>query len=127
MTVLQATFETRLKAGIKHDPAANVYVTYCPFLQIYSQGRTKIVAKAALQDAVYCVLKNAYQKGVLEKVMGNAGLKPNAGDPRAVRVRGEEYIYVREEEILEQNHFEDVFEVPTSLEMASHLTAPASR
>ncbi len=110
-------FEAKLKAGIKYDKDVEVYVTYAPALRVYSQGETAIQAKSALKDAVQSFLIVAYSNGVLEKCLKNVGFAIIA-DPRSTLCESEEYISFKEEEILEEKQFDDIFEIPASLPLS---------
>lgn len=50
------TIEAKFKASVKRDEKANVWVSYAPMLQVYSQGETKSQAQHALTDAVTLLL-----------------------------------------------------------------------
>lgn len=100
------TFKAKLKAGIKYDDVAKVYVTYAPSLGIYSQGVNKIQAKVALEDAVASFISVAHQNGVLDKIL------------KSVELCKEEEITI-EEKILENKSFQDIFEFPASIYCAA--------
>jgi len=78
-------FKAKLRAGISYDESAEVYVTYAPALDIYSQGVTKKEAKEALKDAVASFLVVSYRKRALEQFLKSADL-----------CKGEEYIKVED-------------------------------
>lgn len=111
-------FEARLIAGIKYDKDVEMHVTYAPALRLYSQGETVIQAKSALKDAIQSFLIVAYTNGVLEKCLKNVGFSIVA-DPRIPPGENEEYISFKEEEILEEKEFDDIFEVPASLPLST--------
>jgi hypothetical protein len=100
-------FKAKLKAGIKYDDIAKVYVTYSPSLGIYSQGINKIQAKLALEDAVASFISVAHKNGVLDKIL------------KSVELCNEEEITVQEEKILENKLFQDIFEFPASIYCAA--------
>lgn len=114
----QIKLDVRLRAGIKYDEDAEVFVTYAPALQISSQGESKITAKEALIDAVQMLLTTAYEKGVLDKMLHGAGLFSISDRARMeeIRISGGEYVSLEAVE-LEQKHFEDIFDVSPSLEL----------
>ena len=119
MSKLQIRFAAKLKAGIKFDSEAKVYLTYAPALQLYSQGETKIVAKTALSDAIQLFLVAAYEKGVLEQYLKQAGFRPDGRQVDALRSGEDQFINIVEEQALEDQAFEDVFEVPASLQLVT--------
>lgn len=106
-------FEAKLKAGIKWDEDAKVYVTFAPALGLYSQGANKIQAKAALDDAVNSFLIVAYKKNVLNSILNANGCVRDIRPIDELRSSDEQYIVV--ERILEQQAYEDVFEVRAEL------------
>jgi hypothetical protein len=99
------TFKAKLKAGIKYDKHANVYVTFTPALGIYSQGESAQQAKRALEDAVKSFLFVSYKKGVLAKLIKSADFCEK------------EYIRIQET-ILKENSYRKIFEVPASLQLS---------
>lgn len=123
MRTMQIKFEATLKAGIKHDSQANVYVTYAPALKVFSQGESKIQAKTALTDAVQMFLRVAYEKGELERVLHRiyqyAGVVPDGRHIESVRATGD----VVEENVLEELNYDDIFDVDTSLQFAATIPA----
>ncbi len=108
-------FKANLKAGIKYDEQAKVHVTYAPALQLYSQGTTPLEAKVALADAVQMFLNVAYDRGILEKVLQLTGFTRSTGKSTPRTEAEEEYIEVIEQEVLQKNNFQDIFDVPASL------------
>lgn len=96
-------FKAKLKAGIKYDGMAGVYVTYAPSLGIYSQGTSVIQAKRALEDAVSSFLLVAHKHGVLDRLLKSTDL-----------CEEEEYIKIQEQ-ILEEKAFDDMFDFPAFL------------
>lgn len=118
---MKITFEAKLKAGIKYDKEAKVYITYTPALRLYSQGETMIQAKSAIEDAIQSFLIVAYEKGVLEKCLKNVGFSVDA-HPQGNLSKSEEYISIKEETILEEKKFDDIFEIPASLSLSMATT-----
>ena len=106
MTII---FKARLKAGIKYDEDAKVYITYSPALGIYSQGENAIQAKLALEDAVESFFSVAYKKGVLERLLKNVEFSSK-----------DEFVSV-EEKILEKNHFQDIFDFRAYLPLVASV------
>ncbi len=115
-TPVRITFRASLKAGLKYDKRAKVYVSYAPGLEIYSQGKSKARAKRALESAITLFLTVAYQKGVLGDMLKTAGFSQGHGE---LALKSEQdYIHVLEErmeEILEQKNFPNIFDIPTLL------------
>lgn len=117
---LAIKFNIKLTAGIKHDKDADVFVSYAPAIGVYSQGETELQAKRALKDAIRLFLIASYKNGVLEQILKNAGFA-DIKSAEELRGSGIDYISVEEveESILEKNDFDDVFEVSTSLDLAT--------
>jgi hypothetical protein len=101
-------FTAQLKAGLKYDSEAGVYVTYAPSLGIYSQGETQSQAKAALEDAVGSFLIVAHKNGVLDKLLKSADLCPE--EDEFIKVEGK---------ILKEKLFDDIFDFPAAIYCAA--------
>lgn len=111
-------FEAKLKAGIKWDEEAKVFVTFAPALGLYSQGTTKLQAKTALNDAVNSFLEVAYEKNVLNALLHACGCVEHGGHLDDLRRSGDEYVMI-EEQVLERQQYEDMFEVNAQLPLAA--------
>lgn len=113
---MRVTFVAQLAAGMKHDAEANVYVTWVPTLNIYSQGTTKVRATRALRSAIGMFLEVAHAKGALEEVFTMSGLE-QADGPMGPE---DEFIAVHEE-LLDREGFEESFslDVPYSVGIAA--------
>ena len=57
----------------------NLYVSYCPVLDVYSQGYTEEEAVKNLHEALSLFLLNCFERGVLEDVMKQSGFVPAKG------------------------------------------------
>lgn len=119
MTNIRIKFEAKLKAGIKYDEQANVHIAYAPAIELFSQGETELQAKNALTDAIQSFLLVAYRNNLLEKCLNIAGLFAKTCTTGKQIGDNEEYINVTEEAILEEHKYQDVFEVPASLDLAA--------
>ena len=104
-SVLRAT----LKAGVRYDERAKVYVGYAPSLNIYSQATSEEHAKRALESAITLFLSVACNGRGFARVLATAGLTK---DPRK-NGADDDRIHALEEEILEQQHFDCIFDVRT--------------
>jgi hypothetical protein len=113
------TLRATLKAGVRYDERAKVYVGYAPSLNIYCQATTEGHARRALEGAIMLFL------GVARNGRGFAGVLAMAGlakDPRKNgAVRKDDRIHATEEEILEQQNFHCIFDVPTSFPQGGRL------
>ena len=52
-----------LQGAIRKDPAADVFVSYCPALKLYSQGEDEDQAMDALKSAVSLFLTHCIEHG----------------------------------------------------------------
>lgn len=57
----------KLMLAFRHDQEANVYVGFCPNLNIYSQGATEQEAEKALDSAISLFIKNGGLNKLLEQ------------------------------------------------------------
>ena len=62
-----------LRCSTKRDSVANVFVSHCPAVDVYSQGRTKEEAKDALRSAVRLFIAASYEQGTLEQTLKSQG------------------------------------------------------
>ena len=103
-----------LKAGVRYDERAKVYVGYAPALNIYSQATTVEHARRALEQAIALFLSLASDGRRFAAILATAGL---AKDRRNGNTdHGGDRIHDAEDEILEQQDFHCVFEVPAFFE-----------
>ncbi len=58
-----------LRAGVKYDDAAGVYVSCCPALEVFSQGETLEEAKDALTGAIVLYLRYCYSQKILDDIL----------------------------------------------------------
>ncbi len=107
---IRGTARGSLKAGVRYDERAKVYVAYAPALNIYSQATSEEHARRALESAITLLLGVANGRA-FAGVLTAAGLtrdhRKNGTD------RGNDRIHVIEERILERQHFDCIFDVPT--------------
>ncbi len=115
---VKITVNAKLKAGIKFDEEANVYVGYTPALGVYSQAKNEERAKLALEDAVHSFLLVAHKNGLLEKCLRNTGFVAAPGSLKELK-GAEQYIAITEETILEEKQFKNIFDIPASLPLAT--------
>lgn len=112
---IRFTFVANVTAGIKYDREAKVWVGYAPALKVYSQAKTRARARKAIASAVNLFLRVAYKKGVLERVLTEAGFTPV--EPGTAAPAARERIKIIEQKILKQEKFKDVFRVPAKLSL----------
>jgi predicted RNase H-like HicB family nuclease len=59
------------------------FISSCPALDVFSQGRTRTEAEQNLRDALYSFLDGCYEGGTLDKVLHEAGFVRSSGPRRA--------------------------------------------
>ena len=65
----------QVKFGVRRDDESDVFVSFCPRFDVYSQGETKEQALEAAADAVCLRLVTAFEHGRFDKVLRQAGLE----------------------------------------------------
>ena len=58
---------------LRPDPVADVVVSYCPALGIYSQGQDEAEAQQAIQEALGLYLETAFEHDRLDQILRRAG------------------------------------------------------
>ena len=108
-----------LQGTIREDRQTTSFVSYCPTLDIYSAGRTRVDAKKALSEAVVTYVRLCYERGILGRILKEKGFYATP-DVAAVPAKGQ-YITVEEHE--HANEYDDVFDFDVPL----HLIAQAQQ
>ena len=72
------SFKAQLIAGIKKEEL-KLYVSYCPALDLYSQGETEKEAKKNIVEAVELFIQTAYEEGTLKNVLADCGFSLATG------------------------------------------------
>jgi predicted RNase H-like HicB family nuclease len=65
----------------------NWYISKCPILDVYSQGKSKEKAKANLKEAVTLFIESCLERGVLPEVLTASGFK--VSHRKAVKTKGD--------------------------------------
>jgi predicted RNase H-like HicB family nuclease len=71
---LTAIFEVFLPVQIKKE--GKYFVSYCPPLDLFSQGVTRVEAKKNIKEAARLFILDCYERGTLEKVLKECGFVP---------------------------------------------------
>jgi|SRR5579863_7777249 len=71
---MDVTVEFKMPARIRKK--GRWFVSWCPPLDVYSQGRTAVEAEQNLIDALTSFLVSCYERGTLEAVLRQAGFSP---------------------------------------------------
>ncbi len=116
----RSTPRATLKAGVRYDERAKMYIGYAPSLNIYSQARTEAHARRALESAITLFLTAASNGRGFAAILATAGLiKPH-------RKNGSNHegnrIHAIEEEILAQQNFDWIFDVPACVPQEGRAT-----
>ncbi len=69
----QVRFNVELQIAVKKK--ANVYVSYCPVLDIYSQGTTLKEAERNISEAIKLFIDTCFEMGTLDAVLKACGFK----------------------------------------------------
>ncbi len=72
MNSIQLQF--RLGFAMRYDGDADVHVSYCPTLSLYSQGGTKAEARAAIVSAAKLFIVRCYERDILHTVLRERGM-----------------------------------------------------
>lgn len=107
-----------LQGTIREDRQTRSFVSYCPTLDLYSAGRSRIDAKKALTAAVDTYVRICFERGILGKMLMDKGFlaAPSGSVGRTVN---EQYITVGEH----ASEYDDVFDFDVPL----HLIAAQSQ
>lgn len=88
----EITLQVRLEIGTRRQ--GDVWVAWCPPLDVLSQAETKSKAIEALTEAVDLWFESCISRGVLDKALAEAGFRP-AKDGQAL-ARGSNLLNVHE-------------------------------
>jgi predicted RNase H-like HicB family nuclease len=62
-----------LLGATRHDKETDLFVGFCPALNIYSQGTTEEEARKTLESAILLYVQTCFKKNILEDVLKEAG------------------------------------------------------
>lgn len=62
-----------------HEEKPGLHVSYCPVLNLYSQGATQKEAKKNIIEATTLFIESCIEDHTLEKVLEDCGFKPATG------------------------------------------------
>lgn len=84
----------KLESILKHpsfqdQKKAKYYVSYCPILDVWTQGETAKKAFKNLAEALQLFLMSCYERGILDKVLKESGFIP-AKRPGAKKKKSDE-------------------------------------
>lgn len=113
---LEIEFDIKLRAAMRYDEAAEVWVSWCPALDIYSQGTTEQRAQEAIKDALAMYVRYCYERKILGTILAKRGFvasKDGDTDDEAF----DEFISVRPV----RDHAPSIFDVRVPLPLVSTL------
>ncbi|HEY3129585.1 MAG TPA: hypothetical protein VGL91_09005 [Acidobacteriota bacterium] len=110
------TLAFQLAGAIRFDKEIAVHVSYCPALDIFSQGNTQDEAKQALQSAVQMFVMRCYEKGTLLTVLKDRGFAASQPILSPQDAAGE-FIF------LGKQHYEGVFELNVPIPLIAEIKA----
>jgi predicted RNase H-like HicB family nuclease len=93
-TMATIEFTISLNCCTRFDEDANVFVGYCPTLNVFSQGDTEEEAVEAVQDAVGMHLTTAFDFNRLDKVLRRAGFAGMSTSQSAPEPENSEFVRV---------------------------------
>lgn len=108
-----------VQGAIREDRQTKSFVSYCPMLNLYSAGRTRIDAKKALVHAVDSYVRICYERGILGRILKDKGLIASPSVQPTHPDRPSEFIAVTEY----ASDYDDIFDVEVPL----HLVAEAAK
>ena len=65
----------KYRGFVRHSDATGNFLSWCPLLDIKSQGRTIEEARASLDDSVRAFVVHCFRRGILEEVLKRRGLE----------------------------------------------------
>ena len=80
----RVVFSLTVDSEVKKE--GGVYVSYCPALDVYSQGESEDEASANLIEALQLFVQSCYERGTLGAVMRERGFAVEPDAPAAVEV-----------------------------------------
>ena len=73
------SIKVSLSALIDKEKETGLYVSYCPALALYSQGKTEKEAGENIMEAVELFIETCIEERTLEKVLEDCGFSIDAG------------------------------------------------
>ncbi len=70
----------KYRGYVKLSDTSGNYVSWCPLLDIKSQGRTADEARASLDDSVKLFVVHCFRRGILEETLKRRGLAQEPDD-----------------------------------------------
>lgn len=78
---MRMKIEFRLQCRVRRDDKTNLFVSSCPSLDLFSQGRTEAEARLAIEDGLSMYLKACWRRGILEEVLRKRGFEQPVVNP----------------------------------------------
>lgn len=106
-----------LQGAIREDRQTQCFVAYCPTLDLYSAGRSRVEARKALSAAVITYVRNCYERGILGRVLKDKGFYASAAPLQADDRAEEKSQFITIEE--HASEYDDVFDFDIPLHLVS--------
>lgn len=87
--MIQVAFHINLPATVRKKK--NWFVSYCPILDVCSQGETKEKALKNLSEALRLFLVSCYERGTLDTVLRECGFEPIERVPTKLKPFSKKY------------------------------------
>lgn len=83
-----------LKGAVRWDDQAKVFLSFCPALNIYSQGLSEDEAREALESTMRLYIETCIERGILEQILRRAGFNKSSEKAVPRQQLYDEYIMV---------------------------------
>ena len=100
-------------SGVRHDEDAGVFVSFCPRLEVYSQGETHEEAVEAIKGAITLRLSTAFDHNRLDRILRKAGFQ-SIQQGQAILTEPEEFVHDVDVK-MDKDYTEVPVEVPLTL------------
>lgn len=117
---VQMKIDIKLRAAVGFDEVAGVWVSWCPALDVYSQGTTKTEAKDGLDDALGMYLKYCYERKILDNVLIKRGFQVSTDAPASSSSDGDEYIDIKK---LDHGQYTHTYDLTVQMPLQSAMAA----
>jgi predicted RNase H-like HicB family nuclease len=108
-----------LQGAIREDKDTDSFVSYCPALDLYSAGRTRVEAKKALQSAVDMFVRICYERNILGRLLHEKGFQVLPGSQaNAMHDVVTDFIEITEN--VHGSKYDDVFAVEVPLHLIAN-------
>lgn len=68
--------KAKLDAESFFDKEVQAWVSFCPVLNVYSQGKTQEESREAMKSAILMFVTTCYERSILDNVLNSRGFRP---------------------------------------------------